>query len=538
MNMEFKRNYPILLLLVTVITVLALGLGNLRVIAYTTQAEISPTPASIAGYDISNDIALFDESLVHSIQVLMAEADYDEMISTYQNAGLKEYFKADVVIDGVRVYEVGIRLKGNASLRTALGGGMGMGEERPQNGQWPERSANGEMPEMPADGQRPERPINGEMPQMPGAGSSQENAGATEAGENPAALRFPAQGFGPGQAGQAASGETKIPFLIKFDEYVSGQTYQGHSFLSVRNYGTSFDAAMLQEPLTNAAARLAGIPTTQTAYSGFAINDADETLYVISEILDESYLEKYFENANGVLYKSEVGSTLSYVDENPSSYAKSFSQETRENEADLAPLIAFMRFLDQSDDATFESELPEWLDVDAFASYLALNALLVNTDSMLGMNNNYYLYYDDLEQRFTLLMWDANESLGKLGGSAAYDLSLTNTGGGPGGAPQGDRGGMGGGPGGGENALLTRFLANAKFKALYEQKVKEIYEQVFVSGAMVSDLERYAALVRSVNEQRGLVKIQAYEQAVQKTLTFIEQRMEYLAGRASQAPSQ
>ncbi len=541
MNLEFKRNYPILLLLVTVITVLALGLGNLRVIAYTTQAEASQTQENMAGYDISNDIALFDESLMHSIQVLMEETDYDEMISTYQNAGLKEYFKADIVIDGVRVYEVGIRLKGNASLRTALGGGMGMGGDRPQNGQRPQWPADGEMPAMPANGQRPERPANGEMPampQVPGAGNSQENAGATDAGEDPAAPRFPARGFGPGQAGQAASGEKKIPFLIKFDEYVNGQTYQGHSFLSVRNYGTSFDAAMLQEPLTNAAARLAGIPATQTAYSGFAINEADERLYVISEILDESYLEKYFENANGVLYKSEVGSTLSYVDENPSSYAKSFSQETRENEADLAPLIAFMRFIDQSDEATFESELPEWLDVDAFASYLALNALLVNTDSMLGMNNNYYLYYDDVEQRFTLLMWDANESLGKLGGSATYDLSLTNTGGGPGGAQRGDRGGMGGGPGRGENALLTRFLANAKFKALYEQKAKEIYEQVFVSGAMTSNLERYAALVRSVNEQRGLVEIEAYDQAVQKTLTFIEQRMEYLAGRTGQASSQ
>jgi spore coat protein CotH len=251
------------------------------------------------------------------------------------------------------------------------------------------------------------------------------------------------------------------------------------------------------------------------------MNDADETLYVISEILDEGYLAKYFENANGVLYKAEVGSTLSYVDDNPSSYARSFSQETRENDADLAPLIAFTRFLDQSDDATFASDLPKWLDVDAFASYLALNNLLVNTDSMLGMNNNYYLYYDETSKQFTLLMWDANESMGKLGGSTSYDLYFSNTGGRPGGNPGG---GMGG-----ENVLMERFMANATFKALYEQKLKEIYQQAFVSGAMAADVERYSTLIHSVNDERALVEINAYDQAVQKMQTFISQRMKYLA---------
>jgi len=523
MSLRFNRNYPIILLLVTLIAILALALGNTRVIAYTTQASATATEPASKGVDISNEVALFDDSLVHSVQVIMDNEDYDEMISTYQNTGLKEYFKADVSIDGVRVNEVGIRLKGNASLRTALGGRDGMGVGRPANhGQQfgMQMNAAGNRPQPPAgaDGQPPQRPGNGQMPQPP-ATNSQENANPTETGENPAAPQA-AQDFGPGMGGQAASGETKIPFLIKFDEYVNGQTYQGYSFLSVRNYGTSFDAAMLQEPVTNTAARLVGLPATQTAYAGFAINQAEESLYVISEILDEGYLEKYFENADGVLYKSEVGSTLSYVDENPSSYARSFSQETRENEADLAPLITFMRFLDQSDEAPFASDLPKWLDVDAFATYLALNNLLVNTDSMLGMNNNYYLYYDETSQQFTLLMWDTNESLGKLGGSTSYDLYFSNTGGGP--------GGRGGGMGGGQNVLLKRFMANATFKALYEQKVKEIYQQAFVSGALAEDVERYSALIHSVNDERGLVESEAYEQAVQKALSFIEQRMEYL----------
>lgn len=83
---------------------------------------------------------------------------------------------------------------------------------------------------------------------------------------------------------------------------------------------------------------------------------------------------------------------ISYADEDPSSYADSFTQQTHVNDADLLPLIEFMRFLNEADDVEFEKQLPDYLDVDAFASYLVINAMLVNTDSMLGMNNNYYLY--------------------------------------------------------------------------------------------------------------------------------------------------
>ena len=299
--------------------------------------------------------------------------------------------------------------------------------------------------------------------------------------------------------------------------------YQGYTAVSIRTYGISYDEANLQEPVTNEAARLAGIPATETAYAGFRFNDEEEKLYVISELINEEYLAMHFENADGVLYKAELGSTLSYQGEDPSSYANSFTQQTRINDADLAPLIDFMRFIDQADDATFESDLPEYLDVDAFATYLAVNALLVNNDSMIGMNNNYYLYYDNESGQFTLLMWDANESLGKLRGSASADISLTNT-------QESGGGGGRGGMGGGQNALLTRFMENEIFKALYEEKLREVYEKVYVSGVMTETIEQYSALIHSVNDERNLVDITAYDAAVEKLKSFISQRMDYLDG--------
>ncbi len=322
---------------------------------------------------------------------------------------------------------------------------------------------------------------------------------------------------------QSSSGEVKIPFMIKFDEYIEGQTYQGYTNLAVRTYGTSYNEALLEEPLTNDMADLVGLPATQTAFSGFSINDAAEELYVISEIVNEGYLEEQLGSSDGVLYKAEVGATLAYQGEEPSAYTEMFTQQTQVNEADLSPLIDFMRFLEEADDATFEQELPSRLDIDSFAAYLALNNLLVNTDSMLGMNNNYYLYYNTSTSQFTLLLWDANESLGGMangptasGGTSAaeYDLYFTS---------QTMRG-----PGGGTNVLQTRFMANPTFKALYEDKLESLYQQIFVSGALQADVERYADLIRSVNPERSLVDLTAYEEAVTSMLDFITQRFEYL----------
>jgi spore coat protein CotH len=495
-----RRNYPLLLLLVLVSAFFTLALGNQRIIAYTVS---SSQQYSQPGLDFSGNIEVFDDSVVHSIEILIAEDDYQQMITTYQETGIKEYFHADVIIDGAQINNVGIRLKGNASLRSAVGGrgGMGMGGFGGARGQLPFDPEN--MPEMDRNRLgRGEPPSDRPVPDL----------------EN-----LPFDNFARGVS-SPPEGKTLIPLMIKFDEYVSGQTYQGYSLLAVRTYGASYNEAKLQEPLTNTVFLEMGLPAAQTAFAGVSLNGAEEQLYVISEVIDDNYIEKHFDQPNGILYKAELGSKLSYQGEDPSSYTSSFTQQTRKNDADMAPLIDFIRFLDEADDTAFENELPIRFDVDAFATYLAINNLLVNTDSIAGMNNNYYLYYDDVSDFFTLLMWDGNESFGKLNfgsqSAASYDIyfrDIQNRGGGPGGM-------------GGSNQLVTRFMENLTFKALYEQKLKLVYQEAFVNEGILQQVEKYTILIRAANPQRPLIDLQAYEQAVDSLLDFVEQRHQYLAG--------
>jgi spore coat protein CotH len=89
--------------------------------------------------------------------------------------------------------------------------------------------------------------------------------------------------------------------------------------------------------------------------------------------------------------KAESGGDYSYRGDDPAAYEDVFDQEAGEDNADLMPLIEFLEFLNESDDATFAAEIATRLDVDGFATYLAMQTLLDNFDDIDGPGNNSYL---------------------------------------------------------------------------------------------------------------------------------------------------
>jgi len=85
----------------------------------------------------------------------------------------------------------------------------------------------GDMPQfdpenMPDQGQRPRRPGGGQAPAFLG-------------GQAPSAAQ-------PDNMPVEQSGDAKLPFLIQFDGFADGRSYQGCSRLAIRTYGISSDA--------------------------------------------------------------------------------------------------------------------------------------------------------------------------------------------------------------------------------------------------------------------------------------------------------
>lgn len=324
-------------------------------------------------------------------------------------------------------------------------------------------------------------------------------------------------GFGGrGQSGDSTdtSQPEDLPWLIKLDKYIENQDHQGVSDFVVRS---STSETALNEAVALELLELAGLAPQDAIYASFSVNDSTPALRLVIEHPDDTWMAENFDSG-GALYKAEASGGYQYRGSDPGEYDEVFDQEAGADNADLSPLIEFLDFINNSDDATFNEELADRLDVDEFATYLAMQELINNFDDIDGPGNNSYLYYDTATGMFTVVAWDHNLAFGGFGGGGFPGGGPEFPGGDPDegfGAPDEDgRGGIG--PGGGEddgfggrdedgpggfgpggNVLVERFLANEEWNALYEQKLAELTEQLIDSGTAQQVLDDWVDLLTS-----------------------------------------
>ncbi len=488
---RWRRNWIPVTALTATVAVLVVGFGNHRVRA-VTSAPASVRNQGGGDHDVAGTVELFAEG-VHEIELEFDQDDYDRMIETFQDDGTKGYLEATITIDGTTIEHVGIRLKGNSSL-AGIGGGLGMGGGGFPGGEPPEGV---EVPEGGGPPEGFELPEGMELPEdleMP------EDFQPPEGFEPPAGTEAPQGGQGGGRPGGGAGAfgggadvekpET-LPWLVKFDEFVDGQSYQGHEELAIRSSGTgtAFNEAVALELVG-----LSGQPTQESFHSAVSVNGGDQDLRLVVEVPDSVWAADNLDGT-GTLYKSLSTGSWDYRGEDPLDYSDSFSIETRKKEADLQPVIDLLRFLNTSSDNEFARDLDEWVDVEDFATYLALQDVLANSDDISGPGNNAYLWYDLDSRRFQVLTWDLNLALaGALFGPPGEAAAPTDTGtaqedgqqapqdGQPSQEdPQAPQGGLE--MMGGRNVLAERFMADETFSQLYEERLAELQAELVDSGA-------------------------------------------------------
>ncbi|MGW4373307.1 CotH kinase family protein [Streptomyces albidoflavus] len=455
-------------------------LGDVRISPYVTSA--SRVEADAITDDIPGTVGLYDTSVAHSVQLTYQQTDFEKMMKEFEEDGTKDWIKADLVVDGVYLNDVGIRLKGNSTLMSLRGDQGEQGEQGRQDRQ-------GEAEAGP-----------------PGQAAGQAEQGGGQGG---------GRGGGMVQYDLSAEKPEELPWLVKIDEYVEGRAYQGEREISLRP--GSNGQVPLNEALSLSLTDTSGQQAERYAFTSVEVNDRPAATRLMVENPDTDYGDEAGES-NAVLYKARAGSSFAYQGDDPSEYESSFKQLNKKGSQDLEPVMKLIKWVEYASDEEFARDLDQYVDVESLAAYVATQNLLLNFDDMAGPGKNYLLRYDLDTKKFSVLGWDYNLTFS--GDATAGPDDATGMGGGmpgggeagegqrPPGAPEGmPEGGPGGadgegegrGPGGGmaEHALKTRFLETDAFDEVYLTAYQELYEQFYASGAAAKEVKAIAGQARA-----------------------------------------
>jgi len=201
----------------------------------------------------------------------------------------------------------------------------------------------------------------------------------------------------------------KKSFKVSFNTYDQGRKYAGVEKLNL--IGSHNDPTMTREKLYFDVYNDFGLPVRRLSFVRVFINDTYYGLYTNAEEYDEIFLKERFGDNSGNLYKCLYGSTLTYQGPNPAAY-DSYELQTNEADQDFSDLIHLTDVLNNTPLETLACELEKIFNVDGFLKIYAIDISTGHWDNYGANQNNYYLYHDQLTDKFQFLSYDCDNTFG------------------------------------------------------------------------------------------------------------------------------
>jgi hypothetical protein len=176
----------------------------------------------------------------------------------------------------------------------------------------------------------------------------------------------------------------------------------------------------------SALGRLAGLPCAEVTPVQVRINGDNLArsgssmygAYAHVEVIDSDFVQRYFpQDEGGNLYKcmrsNGPEANLTYQGNRADPYRPSYLKRTNKALDDFSDVIDLTYVMTESSDAAYLSDVERVADVDQWLRYLALNALLNNTETSLGngVGDDYYFYRGVTDPRFVLIPHDFDSIL-------------------------------------------------------------------------------------------------------------------------------
>lgn len=522
MNTKKADRVAAILMALAVVLVSALHLWGNRA---AQQGFAKSTPAYATG--------IFGTEIIQ-IEILADAEDWQQML---ENAMAEEFIMADVVVNGTKFQNVGVRPKGNSSLsqvaqsdseryslrlqfdqyikgQTCFGlDSLVLNNMIGDNSYMKEYISYDLMREIGVDApyfgfadikvngedrglylavelynESYEQRVFGDTAGMLYNVKSMDMGGKDEDGKQEMPQNRSEQGFGGGRQGQAVASppntDASVSTAPKSEEAIpeSQQPQEGVNQDTPPTQGDNPQGA---------------VPPTQGNTQG------------------GNPQEGMPQQGMGMGGRGNTGGSLAYSDDDSSSYSAIFGNAVgKSKESDYQRVITALKALSEGRD------LEAYLDVDQILRYLAAHTIVVNLDSYSSsMAQNYYLY--EREGQITILPWDYNFAWGAFQSRDAASVVNFPIDTPVSGVEMSDR------------PLLGQLFANEAYLKQYHGYLQELMDGYFADGRFEAKLRQLDALIAPYVEKdpTAFCSYAEYQTAVEALITLGNLRAQSVQGQ-------
>jgi hypothetical protein len=298
-------------------------------------------------------------------------------------------------------------------------------------------------------------------------------------------------------------GSLKRSLKLDLNDELGAQRLAGVTKLNLHNCTT--DASWMNEVLSHRLFRDAGVPAPRTAYARVFLTVPDEHsraylgLYSLVENPDRNLTAAFFGTRKGALFKPVTHDLFEDLGDAWPAYRQTYDPKTPVSDEETRRVIDFCKVVSHADEARFAAEVGDFLDLEAFARFMAVTVWLSTLDSILGPGQNFLVFLHPGTRRFHFMPWDLDHSFGQfpLIGSQEQreNLSLRH-------------------PWQGESRFLGRVFGVAAFQEKYRARLAEFNGTICQPERLQQQVDEVAAAIRPAIAEESAEKLARFDQVV------------------------
>ena len=446
-----------------------------------------------------------DKTTVMSFEIIVDEKAWEGML---QNATAEEYIMADVVINGKRIKNVGIRPKGNSSLSTVA---FDSTTDRYSFKIEFDHYVKGQtwlgldkiaLNNMYTDPTYMKEYLSYDILNYAGVNTPLYAFADISVNGNNWGFYIAVEGIEDSFINRNYSGQG-----IVYKPEMMGMRGDGRM--------NDFIGEMEQE---GDFAGNRGRPNQIMGFLGGAVGVPEGNMIIVpldEEAGEDGMQRMEIAGIGNAFATFDGGVSLKYVDDEIASYSAIFGNaKTDAKESDYVRVINALKNLSESND------IEKYVDVEATLRYIAGHTVVVNLDSYSsGMGHNYYLYENN--GRITMLPWDYNMSFGGfMSGDASATLNFPiDT---PVSAVSLE-----------DRPLIGKLLEVEEYMDMYHQYLQDIVDGYFNSGLYEETITYLDNMISSYveNDPSAFSTYEEYRAGVEALLEVVKRRGQSIEGQ-------